>query len=283
MSGWRRFLLVSAAAVLAAGSLASCSPANKNPEDASVRLEVHYFFNPVSPPSLHLATQWVTETIENGYRSFLDSGKLGFIIHRTDDPLEADVVAQYRAVAPALFLVRFEKDRRKAEEVKTLWAYLDPTLVDAAKKSKFIEVLKEEIDLAFGAQARSSAPITAANEELASLDFRITYASTPLALDIILLPYDASGKLIVVDGKLAFTIWEKPAVFITEKGVQLQQWKDVPITSANYASSIGLTTRLPYQNYQPSPGAQAFLRLEFVVDGKEYAVEKSAMIRPLRC
>ena len=284
MSGMRKLLqTVAAVVVFCSGISVSCNSLGGDSYGTCTRLEVHYFFNPVSAPSVHLATQWVLEAIENNYRPLLDSGKVTFVMHRTDDPLETDAVTQYRATAPALYLVRFEKDVRKVEEVKSLWAFLDPSLVDSNKKEQFIKLLKKKIDSAFEAKILTNTPIIAANEDLSSLDFRITFASTPLALDIILLPYDASGRLIVVEGLLSFTLWEKPAVFIEEKGAQLQSWEAIPINAANFAEGYGLTIRLVYQGFQPAPGAWAFLRLELLVDGVNYPVEKSLMIRPLRC
>ena len=248
-------------------------------------VEVHYFFNPVSAPSVHLATQWVVDTIENGYRSMLNSNELVFIIHRVDDPLEADAIKQYRAGAPSLFIVSDEKGDRKAVEVKALWACLDDSLVDGAKKTKFIELLKDRLDSALGlsSYATTTAKLLIGNDKLYSLDFRISSASTPELLIILLFPYDAAGEPLVIDAGFTLKMWDKPAVFLDDRGDLLQVWQDIPVNEGNFVKGFGLVVSLPYQNFQPAPGSFAYLQMTLTVDGTVFNTEKALMVRPRLC
>jgi len=143
-------LLVVAGILPACGSSqdttpASTSPMASNPPDV---VQVDYFYEKDACFCLGLATVWINDTINNDYKTQLDSGKLVYKSYNTQDAANAATMQQFDAPKVSFFVTTVRGTVHDTHEVTKLWLYTDSSGKNEVLHAKFLEVLKGELDKA---------------------------------------------------------------------------------------------------------------------------------------
>ena len=112
------------------------------------RVEVHYFYESDACFCLNLASEWVNTTINTDYKAQLGSGRLVFKTYDTKSSTSATAMAEFNATKYAFFITTVKGTLRDTHEVKGLWLYTDSSGKNEMLKSKFIGLLKLELDKA---------------------------------------------------------------------------------------------------------------------------------------
>jgi hypothetical protein len=136
--------------ILALGLIAACSggPAGTNPVAMKDGVHVNYFFESDACFCLMLAGEWIKTTINSDYKSQLDNGSLTYSEWDTKDSTNAAKMAEFNATNYALFISVVKDGQPSTHSVNGLWLYTDSSGTNELLKSKFIGLLKKEIDKA---------------------------------------------------------------------------------------------------------------------------------------
>jgi hypothetical protein len=141
-------LLVTVAALLACKSPdtgVSTSAAPTTPPD---RVEVDYFYEADCCFCLGLASQWINDAISGDYQNQIDSGLLVYNSYNTQDEANDRIKQQFNAPNFSLFITTVYGSERNTREVRNLWLYTDSSGENEMLHSKFLGVLKGELDRA---------------------------------------------------------------------------------------------------------------------------------------
>jgi hypothetical protein len=130
------------------GTAAETTPTATLPTGASDAVNLNYFYESDACFCLHLAGQWITDTVHNDYKSQLDSGKLTYNEYDTKDPATKAKMDEFKATNYAFFITVNKDGQRSTHSVNGLWLYTDSSGTNELLKSKFIGLLKKEIDKA---------------------------------------------------------------------------------------------------------------------------------------
>ncbi|MFH1662685.1 MAG: hypothetical protein ABH934_02025 [Chloroflexota bacterium] len=84
----------------------------------------------------------------NDYKAQLDSGKLTYVSYDTKDPANSEVMAEFNATTFSFFITEVKGGASSTRIVGDIWLYLDHTGENEILKSKFIDLLKSELDKA---------------------------------------------------------------------------------------------------------------------------------------
>jgi len=115
-------------------------------------VEVTYFYESDACFCLGLASEWIDTTITTDYNSELDSGKLTYIRHDTRDSASSDVIKEFNATNYGFFITKVKGIASSTHAVGGLWLYTDTTGENEMLKSKFIDLLKSELDKALAGE-----------------------------------------------------------------------------------------------------------------------------------
>ena len=269
---------------LAGNSTTPATKTTSNPDGVVVT----YFYSPQTAASIHLATEWIIETVEDGYPDQIEQGKLTLVGINADDPANESVMQQYGAQVPSLFISTTEKGITNTKRIEAIWLYLDDSLQDAGLKAQFETMLGNEVNEALGIPVTSETPAatTTADNGVSSLEVMILLSSYTESLDIAVIPYDAAGDIISVSGELSVKLWHREGCFTQEIGELLQQWDGVPVDQSNFVDSIGHTMSLPYHDFRPHSASLGWLQVVLTLkDGSSIstAVTPIQVRRPLGC
>ena len=78
----------------------------------------------------------------------LDSGELTYIRYDTQDPASSDVMAEFNATNYGFYITEVKGSADSTRGVGGLWLYTDSSGTNEMIKSKFINLLKSELDRA---------------------------------------------------------------------------------------------------------------------------------------
>ncbi len=118
------------------------------PAGNSGPVEINYFYEADACFCLGLATEWVNTTMNTDYKAQQDAGKLVYKSWNSQDPANAGVVKQFNAPLVSFFITTVKDGAPSTHEVKGLWLYTDSSGKNEVLKSKFIGLLKSEVDKA---------------------------------------------------------------------------------------------------------------------------------------
>ena len=111
-------------------------------------VEVNYFYESDACFCLGLASEWIDTTIKIDYKAELDSGKLTYVRYDTKDSANAGVMAEFNATNYGFYITEVKGSANSTRGVGGLWLYTDTTGENEMIKSKFINLLKSELDRA---------------------------------------------------------------------------------------------------------------------------------------
>lgn len=115
-------------------------------------VEVTYFYESDACFCLALASEWIDTTIKTDYKAQLDSGKLTYIRYDTKDPASSDVMAEFNATNYGFYITEVKGSASSTRDVGGLWLYTDSSGTNEMIKSKFINLLKSELDKALAGE-----------------------------------------------------------------------------------------------------------------------------------
>ena len=130
------------------GSATSTRTSASLPPGPPDLVEVNYFYESDACFCLGLASEWIDTTITNDYKAQLDSGELTYIRHDTQDPASSDIMAEFNATNYGFYITEVKGSANSTRGVGGLWLYTDTTGENEMIKSKFINLLKSELDRA---------------------------------------------------------------------------------------------------------------------------------------
>jgi hypothetical protein len=141
--------------ILALGMVAACNGAAAEttstaalPTGTPDAVNLTYFYESDACFCLHLAGQWITDTVHNDYKTQLDSGKLTYAEYDTKDANNKVRMTEFNATSYAFFITVNKDGQPVTHSVNGLWLYTDSSGTNELLKSKFIGLLKKEIDKA---------------------------------------------------------------------------------------------------------------------------------------
>jgi hypothetical protein len=111
-------------------------------------VHVNYFFESDACFCLHLAGQWITDTVHNDYKAQLDSGKMTYNEWDTKDSANDVKKAEFNATNYGLYITVVKGGQQNTSSVNSLWLYTDSSGKNEVLKTKFIGVLKTALDKA---------------------------------------------------------------------------------------------------------------------------------------
>ncbi len=111
-------------------------------------VEVSYFYEQDCCFCLGLASEWINTTLNTDYKAPQDAGRLVYKTWNTQDPANAEVVRQFKAPLVSFHITTVRGTVRATHEVAGLWLYTDSSGKNEMLKSKFIGLLKSELDRA---------------------------------------------------------------------------------------------------------------------------------------
>ena len=130
------------------GPAAETTPINTLPTGAADAVNLNYFYESDACFCLHLAGQWITDTVHNDYSAQLETGKLTYNEYDTKDPATKAKMDEFQATNYAFFITINKNGQKSTHSVNGLWLYTDSSGTNELLKSKFIGLLKKEIDKA---------------------------------------------------------------------------------------------------------------------------------------
>ncbi len=233
------------------------------------RVTVTYFYSPRTSAAIHLATEWIITTIEDGYADAVAQDELALVGVDADQPSGQAVMAEYGASLPSLFITTTRDGIDSTVEVKAIWLYLDDSLEDAALKEQFIGTLRREIDRALGlSPATTPPPSVTTGGALASVEVRVMPSSWTDYLELVVYPEGENGQGLSVSGTLSVKLWDRPSFFEDKKGELLQEWDGVPVAESDFYESIGIMLNLPYHDFRPHSASIGYVQATLTVDGQ---------------
>jgi hypothetical protein len=277
--------------VLAAAGCSHALAGNTTPvttdSPAADGVVVTYFYSPKTAASIHLATEWIIETVEDGYPEQIAQNELSLVGVNADDPGNEAVLEQYGAQVPSLYISTTTGGVTSTKKVEAIWLYLDDTLEDTTLKAKFESMLRSEVDVALGIPDTVVPDTTApADTGVASLEVMVLPSSYTESLDIAVIAYNSAGEIVSVSGALSIKLWHREGCFTEELGELLQQWDGMPLGPDNFVSSIGNTMSLPYHDFRPHSASLGWLQVTLTTAGGQTVSTEVTPIqvrRPLGC
>ena len=115
-------------------------------------VEVAYFYESDACFCLALATEWIDTTINTDYKNEMDSGNLSYVRYDTKDSNNSDVMAEFNASNYRFFITEVKGSISSTSAVDGLWLYTDTTGENEMLKTKFIDLLKRELDKALAGE-----------------------------------------------------------------------------------------------------------------------------------
>jgi hypothetical protein len=137
---------------IACGGSADETTTSSLPAGPPDRVEVNYFYESDACFCLGLASEWIDTTITTDYKDYIDSGKFIYNRYDTKDPANSAVIAEFNAASYGLYITSVRGSDRTTHAVGGLWLYTDPTGKNEMIKSKFINLLKSELDKALAGE-----------------------------------------------------------------------------------------------------------------------------------
>ena len=140
--------------ILALGIMASCKGAAAEiteptlPTGTPDVVNLNYFYQSDACFCLGLASEWINTVVNTDYKAQLDSGKLTYNRWDTTDSAVASKMAEFNATSYAFFITAVKNGQKSTHSVNGLWLYTDSSGTNELLKSKFIGLLKKEIDKA---------------------------------------------------------------------------------------------------------------------------------------
>jgi hypothetical protein len=111
-------------------------------------VNLNYFYESDACFCLHLAGEWINTTVNTDYKAQLDSGALTYNEWDTKDSASGAKMAEFDATNYAFFITEVKSGEKATHSVNGLWLYTDSSGTNELLKSKFITLLKKEIDKA---------------------------------------------------------------------------------------------------------------------------------------
>ncbi len=146
--GFLALILLLFTIIACGGSTTTTRTTSNLPPGPPDVVEVTYFYESEACFCLELASEWIDTTITNDYKTQLDSGKLTYIRYDTQDPANADVMAEFNAANYDFCITEVKGNASNTHTVNGLWLYTDITGENEMLKSKFISLLKSKLDKA---------------------------------------------------------------------------------------------------------------------------------------
>jgi hypothetical protein len=115
-------------------------------------VEVDYFYESDACFCLALASEWIDTTITNDYQGDLASGELTYTRYDTKDSANDNAMAEFNATNYGFYITITKGDISSTYPVGGLWLYTDTTGENEMLKSKFIGLLKQELDKALAGE-----------------------------------------------------------------------------------------------------------------------------------
>ena len=145
-------LLILGLAASCKGAAADISPTSELPAGAPGVVKLNYFYESDACFCLALAGDWIRDTVHNEYKSQLNSGKLAYNEYDTKDAANKAKMEEFTATNYALFITVDKGGQPSTHSVNGLWLYTDSSGTNELLKSKFIGLLKKEIDKALAGE-----------------------------------------------------------------------------------------------------------------------------------
>jgi hypothetical protein len=141
--------ILSSAMFTACRGTTGTTPATTNSTnvfDTTNRVEVILFSSPDNCACMKYAQSLIETTISTSYKANTDTGVLVYKVYNPDDPANADLKKQFGATSLSLYFSDVHGTVVNTKEYIALWFYLDSTLADENLKTRFVSLLKKEID-----------------------------------------------------------------------------------------------------------------------------------------
>ncbi len=147
-------VLVLLSLVLSLGMVAACNGAAAETTAATLPEGVHvnYFYESDACFCLKLASEWINTTVNTDYKAQLDSGKLTYREWDTKDPANDPKKAELKATNYGFYITVVKGGQQTTHSVNGLWLYTDSSGTNELLKSKFIGLLKKELDKALAGE-----------------------------------------------------------------------------------------------------------------------------------
>jgi hypothetical protein len=130
------------------GAAAETTPATTLPTGTPDAVNLTYFYESDACFCLGLAGDWIRDTVHNDYKAQLDNGKLTYAEFDTKDANNKTKMSEFGATNYAFFITLNKDGQKATHSVNGLWLYTDSSGTNELLKSKFIGLLKKEIDKA---------------------------------------------------------------------------------------------------------------------------------------
>jgi hypothetical protein len=266
-------LLVSGCAAQTATSVATTTTQSAA-QVSQDKVTVTYFFAPRTAASIHLATEWILTTVEDGYADEVAQNRLELVPVNVEDAANQAIMDEYGARLPSLFITTTHDGVASTTELKNIWIYLDESLEDEGLKAQFIDTLRAAIDRALGLPVTSTAPITTTTtttteaQRLTSVTASVAANSWTDYLELIVYTLDQNGQLMPVEGTISVKLWDRPSFFEDVKGDLLQEWYDVPLTASDFYDTTGYFLSLPYYDFRPHSASIGYVQAVITVNGQ---------------
>jgi len=130
------------------GVTTSATAATGEPDGVAI----NYFYESDACFCLALAGEWINTTINNDYKAQLDNGSLTYTEWDTKDSASAAKMAEFKATNYAFFITVVKDGQKTTRAVSGLWLYTDTSGTNELLKSKFIGLLKKEVDKALAGE-----------------------------------------------------------------------------------------------------------------------------------
>ena len=111
-------------------------------------VNLNYFYESDACFCLNLAGEWIRNTVKNDYKAQLDNGTLTYAEYDTKDAANKAKMTEFNATNYALFITVNKDGQPNTHSVNGLWLYTDSSGTNEMLKSKFLTLLKKEIDKA---------------------------------------------------------------------------------------------------------------------------------------
>ena len=143
-------LMLAATSACGGASAVSNTQAGATPVLQSNYVELTYFFIYETGPCVcyTLAREWVDTTVLNDYNQQVSGGKLVYKKWDAEDPANAALVAEFKSPLNSIYVTVVSGEERNTTQVRSIWLYLDTSGTNTELKTKFINVLKKELDKA---------------------------------------------------------------------------------------------------------------------------------------
>jgi hypothetical protein len=107
-----------------------------------------------------------------------------------------------------------------------------------------------------------------------TLEFQVTTRLENDIMTLFIIPRDANGKLLDLDGTLSVKFWDKTDSNPPATGDLVGQWDNIKLKSAGFQDGRGTKVSLePNGAFTGKSGSQAYIELALSAGGKSYSAE----------